>query len=41
MAIKILVDSASDISKKEADSLGINMIPLTISFGNEALKQYN
>lgn len=35
MNIKILVDSASDISQKEAESLGIYMIPLTISFGSE------
>ncbi len=36
MAIKILIDSASDITIKEAESLGINMIPLTVYFGEEA-----
>lgn len=35
MAVKILVDSASDISQKEAEQLGITMIPMTISFGDE------
>lgn len=35
MAIKILVDSASDISKIEADKLGITMIPMEINFGEE------
>ena len=35
MAIKILVDSASDISMAEADGMGINVIPMTISFGDE------
>ena len=35
MPIKILIDSGSDISKKEAESLGIEMIPMTISFDNE------
>lgn len=33
MAIKIVVDSASDISQEEAKNLGITMIPLSISFG--------
>lgn len=35
MAVKIVVDSASDISKKEAESLGIEMIPMLINFGEE------
>ncbi len=35
MAIKILVDSASDIDAAEADFLGIKMIPMVITFGNE------
>lgn len=33
--IKILVDSASDISLKEAQELGIDMIPLQIQFGDK------
>lgn len=33
MAVKILVDSASDISQNEATQLGISMIPMTINFG--------
>lgn len=33
MAIKIVVDSASDIGLKEAEELGITMIPMSISFG--------
>lgn len=35
MAIKILIDSASDINKEEATKLGIEMIPMVISFGEE------
>ena len=36
MSIKILIDSASDISQKEAEEMGIYMIPLTINFdGND------
>lgn len=35
MAIKILIDSASDISSIEAESLGIEMIPLIVGFGEE------
>ena len=35
MAIKILIDSASDINKEEATKLGIEMIPMIISFGEE------
>lgn len=35
MAIKILIDSASDISKEEAEKLGITMIPMTVNFGDE------
>ncbi|MGM9859029.1 MAG: DegV family protein [Bacilli bacterium] len=35
MSIKILVDSASDISEVEAKQLGICMIPMVINFGEE------
>ena len=35
MAIKILVDSASDIDAAEAEFLGIEMIPMEINFGDE------
>ena len=35
MAVKIIIDSASDISKVEAESMGITMIPMTINFGTE------
>ena len=34
MAIKVIVDSASDISKEEAKGLGVIMVPLTVLFGN-------
>ena len=33
MAIKLLVDSSSDIDRKEARSLGIHMISMSIQFG--------
>lgn len=35
MAIKLMIDSASDIGKEEADSLGIHLIPMVISFGED------
>ena len=35
MAIKIVVDSASDITKAQAQEMGITMIPMIISFGGE------
>lgn len=35
MGVKIVVDSASDISEKEAKELGIVMVPMTITFGDE------
>ncbi len=33
--VKILIDSAADISKSEAKNLGIEMIPMVISFGDK------
>lgn len=33
--IKIIVDSASDIVKNEADEMGIELVPMKIRFGNE------
>ena len=35
MAVKIVVDSASDISDKEANERGIIMVPMLITFGDE------
>ena len=35
MAVKIVVDSSSDICEKEAKELGVEMIPMLISFGDE------
>lgn len=35
MAVKIIVDSSSDISEIEAKQLGITMIPMVITFGEE------
>ncbi|MGN0813697.1 MAG: DegV family protein [Candidatus Coproplasma sp.] len=35
MAVKIMVDSASDIGAAEAEKLGVIMVPMTISFGDE------
>ena len=35
MAVKIVVDSSSDISEKEAKELGVSMIPMIVSFGEE------
>lgn len=33
--IKILVDSASDVEKNEAEELGISLIPMRVRFGDE------
>lgn len=38
MAVKIIIDSACDMLKDEADKLGIIRIPLTVSFGEESYK---
>lgn len=35
MAVKIIIDSASDIEKEEADQMGIILVPLQIRFENE------
>jgi len=35
MAIKLMIDSASDISKKEAEERGIIMMPMEITMGEE------
>ena len=38
MAIKIVVDSASDISYEEAEKMGLVFLPLTVTFGDEEYK---
>ena len=38
MAIKIITDSASDISQEEAAKMGITVIPLNVTFGEESFK---
>ena len=35
MATKIIIDSSSDISQKEAQELGVTMLPMQIAFGEE------
>lgn len=35
MAIQLMVDSAADINQREAESLGIIMLPMVITFGEE------
>lgn len=35
MAVKLVIDSASDISRKEAEELGIHMISMPILFGDK------
>ncbi len=35
MAVKFLIDSASDVSKNEAESMGVTMLPMAITFGTE------
>lgn len=36
MSVKLVVDSASDINLKEAEELGIHLMPMTIQFGDRA-----
>ena len=38
MKVKIIVDSASDMSKVEAENLGVEFLPISVSFGEE---EYN
>ena len=38
MAVQIIVDSASDITQEQAKELGITVIPLTVTFGEESYK---
>lgn len=38
MAIKFIVDSASDFSPSEAENLGLHFLPLTVMFGEEEFK---
>ena len=35
MSVKIITDSASDLSQEEAKKLGITVIPLVFRFGND------
>ncbi len=35
MAVRLLIDSASDINKTEADALGITLVPMIINIDNE------
>lgn len=35
MAVKLVIDSASDITQKEAEEMGIHMIPMSILFGDK------
>lgn len=35
MAIRLIVDSASDLSEKEAKDLGVELVSLTVKFGEE------
>ncbi len=36
MAVHIVTDSTSDISKELAEEHGITVVPLTVSFGHES-----
>lgn len=38
MSVKIVVDSASDIDMREAEALGITMLPMEIRFGDECFR---
>lgn len=38
MSVRIVTDSASDLTNEEATALGIEIVPLSIRFGNEELR---
>ena len=33
MSVRIIIDSASDISQEQARKMGVEVVPLTINFG--------
>ena len=35
MSIRIIIDSASDLTKEQADKLGLDFLPLKTIFGTE------
>lgn len=35
MSVKLIVDSASDINEKEAEELGVTMLPMEVRFGSD------
>lgn len=35
MAVKLIIDAGCDLSQKQAEALGVILIPMTIRFGNE------
>ena len=35
MSVRIIIDSASDLTKERADALGLDFLPLKTIFGNE------
>ena len=37
MSVRIVTDSASDLTQEEVSSLGITIVPLSIRFGEEEL----
>ena len=37
MTVRIVTDSASDLTDEEASALGLTIVPLSIRFGNEQL----
>ena len=39
MAIRIMTDSTSDISREQADDMGISIVPLKVIFGSEEYKE--
>jgi DegV family protein with EDD domain len=38
MTVKIVTDSAADIPRETAKTLGINIVPLTVAFGNDVYR---
>lgn len=38
MAVQLLIDSASDVDAREAESLGITLVPMTVQFDTESFQ---
>ena len=40
MSVRIIIDSASDLTKEQADKLGLDFLPLKTIFGTEEIYEF-